>query len=262
MQPTLVREPFHRDGWVYEDKVDGWRIIAYKDGYRVRLVSSHRVYHTNRFADVAAAIARLSARTLVLDGEVAIYDQQVRSRFEWLREPDPDAVASPPLYKAFDVIYRDERDRTAQPLRDRRARLQDVGGGSELVSPVRRLALDDREAWAQVVERGYEGVRRQGRDHGVRGRTDEALIEGEAERLGRRGGPMAAAHRHWRESLPSSRSGARGRVIQPAARARRFCCFFLNAARLRAVFRLRFFSRMASLLSDLGAAPMPVCRSY
>jgi len=24
MAPTLVREPFHRDGWVYEEKVDGW----------------------------------------------------------------------------------------------------------------------------------------------------------------------------------------------------------------------------------------------
>ena len=32
MAPTLVREAFHRDGWVYEEKVDGWRIVAYKDG--------------------------------------------------------------------------------------------------------------------------------------------------------------------------------------------------------------------------------------
>jgi hypothetical protein len=31
---------------------------------------------------------------------VAIYDQQVRSRFDWLRELDPDAVASPPLFIA------------------------------------------------------------------------------------------------------------------------------------------------------------------
>ena len=30
MAPALVREPFHRDGWVYEEKVDGWRILAYK----------------------------------------------------------------------------------------------------------------------------------------------------------------------------------------------------------------------------------------
>jgi hypothetical protein len=28
---TLVREPFHRDGWVYEEKVDGWRMLVYKD---------------------------------------------------------------------------------------------------------------------------------------------------------------------------------------------------------------------------------------
>jgi hypothetical protein len=37
----------------------------------------------------------LFARTLVLDGEVAIYNQELRSRFDWLRDPDPDAVASP-----------------------------------------------------------------------------------------------------------------------------------------------------------------------
>lgn len=38
MHPTLVREPFHRAGWVYEGKDDGWRMLAYKDGGAVRLV--------------------------------------------------------------------------------------------------------------------------------------------------------------------------------------------------------------------------------
>jgi hypothetical protein len=36
------------------------------------------------------------------DGELAIHDQQLRSRFDWLREPDPAAVATPPLFMAFD----------------------------------------------------------------------------------------------------------------------------------------------------------------
>ena len=27
----LVRPPFHRDGWIYEEKYDGWRIVAYND---------------------------------------------------------------------------------------------------------------------------------------------------------------------------------------------------------------------------------------
>jgi bifunctional non-homologous end joining protein LigD len=97
---------------VYEEKVDGYRMLAYKDGARVRLVSRNGGDHTRRFADLAAAIAKLSPRTLVLDGEVAIYDQLLRSRFDWLREPDRDAVATPPLFMAFDVLYLDRRDLT------------------------------------------------------------------------------------------------------------------------------------------------------
>ena len=46
MQPTLARPPFHRSGWVYEEKVDGWRILAHKDGDRVRLISRNGVIHT------------------------------------------------------------------------------------------------------------------------------------------------------------------------------------------------------------------------
>jgi ATP-dependent DNA ligase len=49
------------------------------------------------------------------------------------------------------------RNLSARPLHDRRARLDDVAAGSELVFPVRRLAPDGLEVWKQVVERGYEG---------------------------------------------------------------------------------------------------------
>jgi len=30
MHPTLVREPFHRPGWVYQEKIDGYRMLAYR----------------------------------------------------------------------------------------------------------------------------------------------------------------------------------------------------------------------------------------
>jgi bifunctional non-homologous end joining protein LigD len=190
MAPTLVREPFHRDGWVYEEKVDGWRILAYKDGKRVRLVSRNGVDHTRRFADLAAAVTKLSARTLVLDGEVAIYDEQLRSRFDWLREPDRDTVATPPLLIAFDVLYANGRDLSTRRLRERRPRLEDLVAGRDLVFAVRRLARDGLEAWKQVVERGYEGyvAKEEAR---IRGRFDEAVAQGQAEGLDSRGGPLA-----------------------------------------------------------------------
>src|SRR4030095_4603697 len=67
-------------------------------------------------------LSKLLARSLVLDVEVAIYDQQLRSRFDWRRDPPPAAAASPPLYMAFDLLYHDRRDLTEWLLRDRRAR--------------------------------------------------------------------------------------------------------------------------------------------
>jgi ATP-dependent DNA ligase len=61
MQPELAPEPFHRPGWIYEEKLDWWRMIAYKDGPpRVRLVSRTGMDHTARFPEIAAAVAGLA----------------------------------------------------------------------------------------------------------------------------------------------------------------------------------------------------------
>jgi bifunctional non-homologous end joining protein LigD len=106
----------------------------------------------------AAAIAKLSARALVLDGDVAIFDERLRSRFDWLREPDGDAVATPPMFMAFDLLHQDGRELKGRPLRDRRVRLESAVAGSEFVLPVRRLAKNGFEAWSEVIARDYEGL--------------------------------------------------------------------------------------------------------
>jgi bifunctional non-homologous end joining protein LigD len=95
---------------------------------------------------------------LVLDGEVAIYDEQLRSRFDWLREPEADAVATPPMFIAFDLLHQDGREFTGRPLRERRARLEAAVADSDVVLPVRRLARNGFEAWSEVVARDYEDL--------------------------------------------------------------------------------------------------------
>ena len=80
MQPMLGK-PFHRPGWIYEEKYDGWRMLAFKDGRRVRLISRQGVDHTERFREVASAIAALKASTLVLDGEVCVFDKDLITQF-------------------------------------------------------------------------------------------------------------------------------------------------------------------------------------
>jgi bifunctional non-homologous end joining protein LigD len=84
MQPTLAGQAFHRPGWVYEEKYDGWRMLAFKDGERVRLISRQNVDHTERFRELAGAIGALKASTLILDGEVCVFDKGLISQFHLL----------------------------------------------------------------------------------------------------------------------------------------------------------------------------------
>ena len=120
MLATLVREPFDRPGWVYEEKYDGYRILAYKEGDRVTLLSRNAKDRTATFSVVAQAVASLDARTLVLDGEVVVFDRHNVSRFQLLQN-----LNSPPKYAVFDCLYRDGRDLRSEPLSVRRATLEE-----------------------------------------------------------------------------------------------------------------------------------------
>jgi ATP-dependent DNA ligase len=42
---TQVARPFHSKSWVYEEKIDGWRMLAHKEAGHVRLVSRNGQDH-------------------------------------------------------------------------------------------------------------------------------------------------------------------------------------------------------------------------
>ena len=62
MLASLVDAPFHTPGWVYEEKYDGYRILAYKEDKRVTLLSRNGKDRTESFADVARAGDWVEAR--------------------------------------------------------------------------------------------------------------------------------------------------------------------------------------------------------
>ena len=94
MLATLVDAPFHRPGWVWEEKYDGIRLVALKQGTRVRLLTRNDKDRTGDFPDVAAAVAALPAPTLVLDGEVVVFDAGGVSRFQLLQRRAAGATAA------------------------------------------------------------------------------------------------------------------------------------------------------------------------
>jgi bifunctional non-homologous end joining protein LigD len=85
MLATLTSAPFNKPGWVYEEKYDGDRILAYKEDSRIRLLSRSGKDRTDRFPGIAHAILNLEPASLLLDGEVVVFDKRNVSRFQLLQ---------------------------------------------------------------------------------------------------------------------------------------------------------------------------------
>jgi bifunctional non-homologous end joining protein LigD len=109
--------------WRHEIKHDGFRIIARKDGDRVRLYSRPGNDLTRHFPLIVDAIARLRSRSCIIDGEaVACGDNGVAS-FDLIRHHGHNDHVF--LY-AFDVIELNGDDLRRDPLQVRKATLASI----------------------------------------------------------------------------------------------------------------------------------------
>ena len=158
MHPIEISRPIHHAGWVYEEKVDGWRMVAVKAEGAVRLVSRNGLDHTKRFPELVKVLAALKPSTFTLDGEVAVYDRAFISRFEWLRARPTDEPATLPVYMVFDVLELGGRDLRGESLKERRRVLERLVGGHGMIFAARRLARNGLKAWEEALARGYEGI--------------------------------------------------------------------------------------------------------
>src|SRR5579862_9604238 len=134
MLATLVREPFHDPAWIYEEKYDGYRILAYKEGAKVKLFSRNAIDRTDRFPQIAAAIRKLQHVNLLLDGEAVVFDRKRVSRFQLLQGGTDNAV-----FAVFDCLYLEKHDLRQEPLSRRRRVMEDVIGSSKVLLPSRIL---------------------------------------------------------------------------------------------------------------------------
>jgi bifunctional non-homologous end joining protein LigD len=157
MLATLVKQPFDKPGWVYEEKYDGYRILAYKEGGRVTLLSRNANDRTETFSGVAKAVAKLPGRTLLLDGEVVVFDSKWVSRFQLLQNS-----GSEPSYAVFDCLYKDGLDLRREPLTIRRAVLDKLlgktSGTRDRIFASVFLASNGLKAFEVANKKGYEGL--------------------------------------------------------------------------------------------------------
>jgi len=153
MLATLVDQPFIRPSWVFEEKYDGVRILAYKEGAKVRLISRNAIDRTSRYLEIVSSVRELSAETLALDGEVVVFDRKGISRFQLLQQRK-----GKPEYVVFDCLYANGEDLRKKPLAHRRTVLEKFVRDSPPLILAKRLDPDGLDAFAIATRRRLEGI--------------------------------------------------------------------------------------------------------
>ncbi len=123
MKALLVDSP-GAGRWRYELKFDGYRALACKEGKAVALLSRTRQELTQRFPEVAEAVAALMPKRCVLDGEVVALDPEGRPSFQLLQRDASEEERPPIRYYAFDLLALEGKSLVALPLEKRRSKLE------------------------------------------------------------------------------------------------------------------------------------------
>src|SRR5262245_2705735 len=132
MAATLTDERFADPNWIFERKLDGIRLLAYKNGDEVALFSRNRL--PQRLTAIQAAVGALPPSQLVLDGEMTWDGGE---------------------YHIFDILFIDGRLVTTLPLEER----QELLATLPLRPPLERVpTIDQDQPWELACREGWEGV--------------------------------------------------------------------------------------------------------
>jgi bifunctional non-homologous end joining protein LigD len=172
MLATVSRAVPHGEGWTFEPKYDGIRILAFVADGSVSLLSRNGNPKTAQFPEIVAALSRLSRarkRPFVLDGEIVALDSNAPARFQQLQSRmhviDPRAIAAhrddtPVAYVIFDVLLDGDEALTHEAQHVRRAHLLQL-----LIPPVPHVLRvsdsvsgDATPLLETAREHGWEGV--------------------------------------------------------------------------------------------------------
>jgi bifunctional non-homologous end joining protein LigD len=160
-----VPSAFDGEGWLFEVKHDGFRVLAIKDGGPPRLYTRNGYDISHRHQHITAALAAFPAERFVLDGELVVLDNGGRSNFAKLARGRTGTH-----YYAFDLLIRGDANLRAKPLEARKAMLANLL--QECDEPVRycdHIVGKGKAFFDAVQKAGLEGMVAKRRDSAYAG---------------------------------------------------------------------------------------------
>ena len=201
-------DPFTKDGWLFEVKLDGYRMrAACQDGEPI-LYSRKGLDYTESFPEIARAVKAIPFDGVILDGELVVLDEAGHPSFNKLqtraklgaREAKRAAIESPATLYVFDLLAFAGYDLRKLPLLKRKEVLQKVLPQTGPLRYSEHFEKNGEALYEQVVKLGLEGIMAKKADSPYRSgrsgdwmkiradRIDDFVVVGFSKPKGSRGG--------------------------------------------------------------------------
>src|SRR5438093_825668 len=79
MLATLTDDHFSDPDWIFERKLDGERVLVFRQGKRVRLLSRNKKLLNNTYPELAEAFKNQPNGSFIVDGEVVAFQGRLTS---------------------------------------------------------------------------------------------------------------------------------------------------------------------------------------
>lgn len=158
----MLAEPanavFNDINWVFERKLDGYRITA-TTGKQVKLITRKGQDYTDTYPAIAKALEEIENNT-VLDGEITVENKAGKENFQSLQHFEHDDQQHILKYYVFDLLYLDGHDLLKMPLVQRKEILKKLlqKQHSDKIIYHEHVAEKGKELFAEAIKKGWEGV--------------------------------------------------------------------------------------------------------
>ena len=155
--------PFSSPDWLFEPKLDGFRILAFVHEGQVKLLSRRGLDVTQEYPILLEGLSKQPAEELILDGEIVALDDNGRPCFQCLQQhrrlrEKGEVSALPIVYYVFDILNLDGYDLRDVALHQRKELLESVVISSEHVRLVDHIREDGLSLYEATVSFGMEGI--------------------------------------------------------------------------------------------------------
>ena len=159
-------DPFSREGWIFEVKLDGYRMRAACQDGEPTLYSRKGLDYTESFPEIARAVKAIPFEGVILDGELVVTNEAGHPNFNMLqaraklgaREARRAAIEAPATLYVFDLLAFAGYDLRKLPLVKRKEILRTVLPETGPLRYSEHFEKNGEALYEQVMKLGLEGI--------------------------------------------------------------------------------------------------------